>query len=237
MKKLSIIISAYNEEKVIREVLDKVSAVRLINGVEKEVILVDDCSKDNTPRLAQSYISTHPGIGIKFLQHRENKGKGASVRTGIAAASGDYIAIQDADLEYDPEELNSLLRPIHEDRADVVYGSRFIGSNPHRMLFFWHYMGNKFLTLFSNLCCNLNLTDMETGCKMFRAEIIKRIELKEDRFGFEPEVVAKVASIPDIRIYEVGVSYYGRTYKEGKKIGWRDGVRAVFCILRYNFFK
>jgi glycosyltransferase involved in cell wall biosynthesis len=234
MKKLSIIIPVYNEEKTIQIILNRLSKTELIDDIDKEIILVDDGSKDTTSKLIQSYIHNYPEMKVKFFKHLKNKGKGAAVRRGIQEASGDYLVIQDADLEYDPNELHILLKPIYEGQADVVYGSRFVGSNPHRVLLFWHYIGNKFLTLFSNLFSNLNLSDMETGYKMFRTDIIKQLELKENRFGFEPEITAKIAKIPDIRIYEVGISYYGRTYKEGKKIKWKDGLIAIFCILKYN---
>ncbi len=235
MKKLSIIIPVYNEEASIQTVLSSLSKVKLIADIEKEIILVDDGSKDDTPQLIQSYINNYPEMNVKFFQHLKNKGKGAAVRRGIQEASGDYLVIQDADLEYNPNELNVLLQPIYEGKAQVVYGSRFVGSNPHRVLLFWHYIGNRFLTLFSNVFTNLNLTDMEACYKMFRADIIKSLKLKENRFGFEPEITAKISKIPNIRIYEVGISYYGRTYKEGKKITWKDGLRAIFCILKYNF--
>lgn len=234
MKKLSIIIPAYNEEKTIQIILNRVSKAELIGDIQKEIILIDDGSRDETSQLIQTYINIHPEMNIKFFRHQRNSGKGAAVRKGIQEATGEYLIIQDADLEYDPSELHVLLRPIYEGQADVVYGSRFVGSSPHRVLFFWHYIGNKFLTLFSNLFSNLNLTDMETGYKMFRTDVIKSLKLKENRFGFEPEITAKVAKIADIRIYEVGISYYGRTYKEGKKIKWKDGLRAIFCILKYN---
>lgn len=237
MKKLSIIIPVYNEEKTVQTILKRLSGVELIDSIEKEIILVDDGSKDKTSQLVQAYINSHPEMNIKFLKHAENRGKGAAIRTALKQASGDYIVIQDADLEYDPDELNVLLKPMHKGEADVVYGSRFVGSRPHRVLLFWHYIGNKFLTSLSNLFNNLNLTDMEACYKMFRTDIIKGLKLKENRFGFEPEITARVAKIPNIRIYEVGISYYGRIYKEGKKINWKDGLYAIFCVLRYNLFK
>lgn len=234
---LSIVIPAYNEGKTIHLILDKVKAVKLPNGVEKEIIIVNDYSKDNTEQAVLSYKSANQDLNIQYYKHEVNKGKGAALHTGIKEAKGDYIIIQDADLEYDPEEYNILLKPILLETADVVYGSRFIGGKPHRILFFWHSIGNKWLTLLSNMFTNLNLTDMETCYKLFKADIIKNISLKEKRFGFEPEVTAKISRIPNIRIYEVGISYYGRTYEEGKKIGWKDGFRAIYCILKYGLFK
>ena len=237
MKKLSIIIPAYNEGKTIHLILDKIKAVRLIQEIQKEVIIVNDCSKDDTEIAINNYIDNNSDFNITYLKHQINKGTGAALHTGIKYATGDYLIIQDADLEYDPNEYNILLKPIIDGFADVVYGSRFMGGKPHRILFFWHTIGNKFLTFASNMFTNLNLTDMETCYKVFRKEIIQSIRLKENRFGFEPEVTAKVSRIPKIRIYEVGISYYGRTYEEGKKISWRDGFRALYCILKYGLFK
>jgi glycosyltransferase involved in cell wall biosynthesis len=239
IKKLSIIIPAYNEEKTISLILDRINQVKLIRNIEKEVIIVNDCSTDNTESAIQSYISNAADLSInyfKYIRHDVNQGKGAAIHTGIAQATGEYLLVQDADLEYDPGEYNTLIKPIILGSADVVYGSRFMGGNPHRILFFWHSIGNKFLTFLSNMFTNLNLTDMETGYKMFRTDIIQRISLAEKRFGFEPEVTAKIAQVQGVRIYEVGISYYGRTFAEGKKIGWRDGVRAIYCILKYGLF-
>lgn len=234
--KLSIVIPAYNEELTIKTILEKVRQVTLIGNVTKEIIVVNDCSKDGTEKSVLEYKAAFPDIEISYYKHQVNQGKGAALHTGIREAKGDLIIIQDADLEYDPEEFNLLLKPILDGFADVVYGSRFMGGKPHRILFFWHSIGNKVLTFFSNALTNLNLTDMETCYKMWKSDIIKNINLKEKRFGFEPEVTAKIARIPKIRIYEVGISYYGRTYAEGKKINWKDGFRAIFCILKYNIW-
>ncbi|MFK7808247.1 MAG: glycosyltransferase family 2 protein [Saprospiraceae bacterium] len=233
---LSIIIPAYNEERTIHFILDKVKDVELVQNLKKEVIIVNDCSKDDTEGAVKKYMASNPSLNIQYFAHEINKGKGAALHTGIDKATGEFLIIQDADLEYDPEEYNILLKPILNGFADVVYGSRFMGGKPHRILFFWHSIGNKWLTGLSNMFTNLNLTDMETCYKLFRSEFIKPLQLKENRFGFEPEVTAKVSRIPNVRIYEVGISYYGRTYEEGKKIGWRDGFRAIYCILKYNVF-
>jgi glycosyltransferase involved in cell wall biosynthesis len=236
MAKLSIIIPAYNEEATIHKILEKVHQVKLIDNIEKEVIIVNDCSKDNTAAKIIA-LKNEKYEYIKFVEHTVNKGKGAAIHTGIKEASGEYIIVQDADLEYDPNEYNILLKPIIDGFADVVYGTRFMGGKPHRILFFWHSIGNAVLTFMSNMFTNLNLTDMETCYKLFKADIIKGIKFKENRFGFEPEVTAKISRIENIRIYEVGISYYGRTYAEGKKINWKDGFRAIYCILKYGLFK
>ncbi|MGK0420551.1 MAG: glycosyltransferase involved in cell wall biosynthesis [Polaribacter sp.] len=237
IKKLSIIIPAYNEERTIHFILNKVKEVNLINGITKEVIIVNDCSTDETELAIKNYISTNPTLDIQYFSHEINKGKGAALHTGIDKATGEYLIIQDADLEYDPKEYNDLLKPVVNGFADVVYGSRFIGGKPHRILFFWHSLGNKFITFISNIFSNLNLTDVETCYKLFNTKLIQSLKLKEKRFGFEPEITAKIARKPNVRIYEVGISYYGRTYAEGKKIGWKDGVRAIYCILKYGLLK
>ncbi|OWY21797.1 glycosyltransferase family 2 protein [Sphingobacteriales bacterium UPWRP_1] len=236
ISKLSIVIPAYNEARTIAAILDKVLSVNLLNDIAKEIIVVNDCSTDNTREVVLQYMQQNPQAGICFYEHPVNKGKGAALHTGIAKATGDYLIIQDADMEYDPQEYNLLLQPVVNGFADVVYGSRFMGGNPHRILFFWHTIGNKLLTFLTNICTNLNLTDMETCYKLFKTDIIQQIKLKENRFGFEPEVTAKISKVPNIRIYEVGISYYGRTYAEGKKINWKDGFRAIYCIFKYSIF-
>jgi glycosyltransferase involved in cell wall biosynthesis len=235
-KKLTVIVPAYNEEKTITNILNKLNDVVLIGGIQKEIIVVNDCSRDNTEQMVQVFIASNPNCDIKYYKHEVNKGKGAALHTGIAKATGDYLIVQDADLEYDPNEFNLLVKPILDGFADVVYGSRFVGGRAHRILFFWHSIGNAFLTHLSNAFNNLNLTDMETCYKLFRRDIVQNLSLKENRFGFEPEVTAKIARVPDIRIYEIGISYYGRTYAEGKKINWRDGFRAIYCIIKYGLF-
>jgi glycosyltransferase involved in cell wall biosynthesis len=233
---LTIIIPAYNEADTIHVILEKILSVHLINKIQKEVIVVDDASKDATVGQVNVFIKSHPGENINIVRQSINLGKGAAIHRGIAEATGDFIVIQDADTEYNPVEYNVLLQPVLDGFADVVYGSRFMGGEPHRILFYWHSLGNKLLTTLSNMFTNLNLTDMETGYKLFRANMLKSLLLKENRFGFEPEVTAKISRIPKVRIYEVGISYYGRTYEEGKKIDWRDGFRAIYCVMKYNIF-
>lgn len=236
MTKLSIIIPAYNEGATIHLILEKVHRATLQENIEKEIVIINDYSKDDTEEAIKRFMAAHPEMNIQYFSHSHNMGKGAALHTGIEKATGEYLVIQDADLEYDPNEYQVLLRPILEGHADVVFGSRFMGGNPHRVLFFWHTIGNKFLTMLSNMFTDLNLTDMETCYKMFRSDMIKSLKLKEKRFGFEPEVTHKISRIPDVRIYEVGISYYGRTFKEGKKISWKDGFRAIYCIMKYRFF-
>jgi glycosyltransferase involved in cell wall biosynthesis len=234
--KLSIVIPAYNEGKTIHLILDKIKEVKLISAIEKEIIIINDYSNDNTEEAILSYCQLNPTLNIQYYKQDKNMGKGAALHRGIQASTGDFVIIQDADLEYDPQEYNILLKPVVDGFADVVYGSRFAGGRPHRILFFWHTIGNKWLTFASNMFTNLNLSDMETCYKLFRRELIQSLDLREKRFGFEPEVTAKMSRYPNVRIYEVGISYYGRTYEEGKKIGWRDGFRALYCILKYNIF-
>jgi glycosyltransferase involved in cell wall biosynthesis len=236
MKKLSIIIPCYNEEKTIIPLLISINKVQLTDGIEKEIVIIDDKSSDNSISIINKYNEENDNK-IKLLINEKNCGKGYSIRKGINECNGDYIIIQDADLEYSPSEYNKLLGPILNNFADVVYGSRFKGGDPHRVLFFWHSIGNKILTFLSNISTNLNLTDMETCYKLFKSDIIKKIQLKENRFGFEPEVTAKISKIKNIKIYEVGISYNGRTYDEGKKINWKDGFRAIYCIIKYSFVK
>ena len=236
MKKLSIIIPTYNEADTINQILKKIFDVELVNYIKKEIIIINDCSTDQTVQIVNDFISKYKNIDIRLIEQEGNQGKGAALHRGIKEAGGDAIIIQDADLEYDPENYNILLKPLVNGAADVVYGSRFMGGKPHRILFFWHSLGNKLLTYLSNMLTNLNLTDMETGYKIFRADILKKIALKEKKFGFEPEITAKISRIPNIRIYEVGISYYGRTYADGKKINWKDGLMAIYFILKYNLF-
>jgi len=235
LNKLSIVMPVYNEEATIALILEKIIGVNLINGISKEIIIVNDFSTDNTDNEIERFKIQNPSINIKYYKQEFNQGKGAALRKGISMAQGEYLIIQDADFEYDPNEYNQMLKPVIEGFADVVFGSRFVGSNPHRILFFWHTIGNRFLTFLSNMFTNLNLTDMETCYKLFNTEIIKSIKLCENRFGFEPEITAKIARIKKIRIYEVGISYYGRTYEEGKKISWKDGLRAFYVMLKYGF--
>jgi glycosyltransferase involved in cell wall biosynthesis len=233
---LSVIIPAYNEQATIRRVLQRVQAVELLQGVEREIVVVNDCSDDDTEAEINRFRTDHPEANLKYQKTEKNRGKGAALRAGIEIATGDFIVVQDADLEYDPRDINHLLEPVLDGFADVVYGSRFIGSKPHRVLFFFHSVGNRFLTFLSNLFTNINITDMESGYKLFRSEVLKGLRLRENGFGFEVEVTAKISRIPDIRIYEIGIAYYGRTYQEGKKVNWKDGMRAIWCILKYNLF-
>jgi glycosyltransferase involved in cell wall biosynthesis len=232
--KLSIIIPVYNEMNTITLILDKIKNVNLLNGILKEVIVINDCSTDESERVILDYILVNPEFNIRYKKQEVNRGKGAALHIGISKATGEFLIIQDADLEYDPEEYNDLLQPVLKGYADVVYGSRFRGGKSRRVLFFWHFVGNRFLTFLSNIFANIILSDMETCYKLFRTEIIQDIQLLENRFGFEPEVTAKISRVKNIRFYEIGISYYGRTYQEGKKIGWRDGFRAIYCILKYN---
>jgi glycosyltransferase involved in cell wall biosynthesis len=237
MEKLSIIIPVYNEGASVHLILDKIKKVTLPQNISKEIIIINDCSTDNSKLQIETYIANNTNLDIKFFNHEKNKGKGAALHTGIKKASGEFTIIQDADLEYNPEEYSILLQPVLDGFADVVYGSRFMGGNPHRVLFFWHTIGNRFLTFLSNMFSNLNLTDMETCYKLFNTKTLQSLNLHEKRFGFEPEVTAKISRVPKIRIYEVGISYYGRTYEEGKKINWKDGIHAIYCILKYGLLR
>jgi glycosyltransferase involved in cell wall biosynthesis len=237
INKLTIIIPAYNEEFTIVTVLGKITETGLTGNIKKEIIVVNDCSTDQTLKQVETFRDQHPEVALTILNQPKNMGKGAAIHAAIEQATGEFLVIQDADLEYDPREYNDLLKPAIEGFADVVYGSRFMGGSPHRILFFWHSIGNRFLTFLSNMLTGLNLTDMESGYKLIRTDIIKKIHLREKRFGFEPEVTAKLSRVPGIRIYEIGVSYYGRTFAEGKKINWKDGLKAMYCIFRYNIFR
>ena len=237
MSKLTVIIPAFNESKTILNILQRVLDVDLTDSIQKEIVIVDDFSTDTTQQVVQQFIAANPNQEFQYFKMDKNRGKGAAIHKGIDLATGDYVIVQDADLEYDPDEYNILLKPILNGSSDVVYGSRFIGGKPHRVMFFGHTIGNKFLTLLSNIFTNLNLTDRETCYKLFKRDVIKSLDLKEQRFGFEPEVTAKIAKIKGLKIMEVGISYYGRTYQEGKKIGWKDAFRAIYCIIKYNLFK
>ena len=233
MKKVSIVIPVYNEKNTVSKLVSAVMDASVL-GLEKEIVLVDDKSTDGTKDVLEALAQQYPAVSLHL--HEKNQGKGGALHTGFAKATGEIVLIQDADLEYDPQEYPKLLKPILDGKADVVYGSRFVGGDAHRVLYFWHYLGNKFLTLLSNAFTNLNLTDMETCYKVFRKDVLDKITLCEKRFGFEPEITAKLAKKKNIRFYEVGISYQGRTYEEGKKIGWKDGVRALYCITRYGLF-
>ncbi|MFZ9680475.1 MAG: glycosyltransferase family 2 protein [Bacteroidia bacterium] len=233
---LSILVPAYNEEKTIVRILDVLFKTQLPDNLLKEVIVINDCSTDKTGILLDRYQAEHSDSPLRILHLDQNRGKGYALRTGLAMASLSYVVVQDADLEYDPAEFPVLLAPLLSGKADAVYGSRFMGGKPHRILFFWHTLGNKVLTFLSNALTNLNLTDMETCYKMMRTPLAQSLRLEENRFGFEPEITARLAKVPGIRIYEVGISYYGRTYDEGKKINWKDGFRAIYCILKYNLW-
>lgn len=232
LKKLSIIIPCYNEATLIQQVLENILQTKLDYNIEKEIIIVNDGSTDNTATIITQFCEKNNSATA--VHQPKNMGKGAAIRTGLEEITGDIVIIQDADLEYDPKDYNKLLQPIIDGHADVVFGSRFTGGGPHRVLFFFHTIGNKFLTFLSNLLTGLNLTDMETGYKMFKTDLLKQISIRENRFGFEPEVTAKISRIKNVRIYEVGIAYYGRTYNDGKKIKWTDGFHAIWCILKYN---
>jgi len=236
IKMLTVIIPVFNEEKTITRVLDMVSSVTLHHPILKQILVINDGSTDQSKSVIENYIRANPEHNIELINSDNNRGKGASIRSGIEKAQGEFLIIQDADLEYDPNEFNLLLKPVLDGHADIVFGSRFRGSNPHRILFFWHTIGNRFLTFLSNMFNNLNLTDMETCYKLMKTSMVKQIKLKENRFGFEPEITTKISKIKSIRIYEVGISYYGRGFGEGKKINWKDGFRAIWCILKYNLF-
>ncbi len=235
--KLSIIIPAYNEETTIVKIRQKVCEINLPDAIQKEIIVVNDASTDDTELLVKKFSETNHGHCITLHAHKKNLGKGGAIHSALPKCTGDYVLIQDADLEYDPEDYNKMLEPVLKGNADAVLGSRFKGDTPHRVLYFWHYVGNKLLTLFTNLVTDLNLSDMETGYKLVNLQFIRKLNLKEKKFGFEPEFMIKLARIPNVRIYEVGISYYGRTYAEGKKIGWKDGISAIACIVKYGLFK
>ncbi len=235
--KLSILIPCYNEDRTIIRLLDKVVDVVLLGNTQKEIIVVDDASTDQTYTLLHAYLAANSQLPLQIYRQQKNTGKGNCLKIAAAKATGNIMVVQDADLEYDPQDYNRLLKPILDGYADVVFGSRFMGDGAHRVLFFFHTIGNKVLTFFSNLLTQINLTDMETGYKMFTAEVFSKIKLEEQRFGFEPEFTAKISRIKGVRIYEVGISYFGRTYEEGKKINWKDGMRALYCIIKYNIFK
>ncbi len=236
---LSILIPVFNEARTVRKLLERVATVHFIGGVKTQLVVVNDCSKDDTDAEVRAFMRDNPNVDLVYRQHEKNQGKGAALHTALSAFTGDFCVVQDADLEYDPNEINVLLKPVLDGHADVVYGSRFMGAHPHRVLYFWHTVGNRMLTTMSNAFTNLNLTDMETCYKLWRRDIITQVapSLQEKRFGFEPEVTAKVAKIPNVRIYEVGISYFGRSYDEGKKINWKDGVSAVRCIVKYGLGK
>lgn len=236
IRTLSIVVPAYNEGRTIALILDKLNELQLIHNIQKEIIVVNDCSRDNTEEAVQQYIKDHPGCNIQYYKHEVNQGKGAALHTGIAKATGEYVVIQDADLECDPEDFNDMLVPVVRGMADVVYGSRFLGVKPRRVLSLFHTYVNQFLTFLSNIFTGFNMTDMETCYKLFDTKMIQQVKLVEKRFGFEPEVTARLSKIKDLRIYEVGIAYYARTHEDGKKIGWRDGVRAVYCIVKYNLW-
>lgn len=237
MNILSIVVPVFNEEKTIGYLLESLIKEPLLNNMSKEIIIVDDASSDDTSKIILPFLQNkRDACTLLYYRHNKNEGKGASLQSGFSLCTGDVVLIQDADLEYNPSDINTLLKPIVDGHADVVYGSRFISQNPHRVLYYWHSLGNKFLTWLSNMFSNINLTDMETGYKIFRADVIKQLSLKEKRFGIEPELTAKISKIKGIRIYEVGISYFGRTYAEGKKVNWKDGVWALYCIVRYNVF-
>jgi len=237
LTKLSIIIPVYNEAATVRLILDKIKAVQLVHDIQKEFVIVDDGSQDDSKVLVQEFIHDNPTLDIQLYAHEQNQGKGASIQTGISKATGEYLIIQDADLEYNPEEYNLLLAPVISGEANLVYGSRFASEKPHQMSYFWHYAGNKVLTFLSNLCTGLKVTDMETCYKLFNTKMIQSVKLTEKRFGFEPEITAKISRLKEVRFQEVGISYDGRLYQEGKKIGWKDGVRAMYCIIKYGLFR